>query len=147
MKFTPRTESEVTEKGLLPKGEYAFEAIAAENAKSKKGNEMIKVKLAIFPNDPSAKPRFLYEYLMEAMEFKLRHFCSATGLLPKYEAGCLDASDCEGKKGYCKIAIETDSSGFYPPKNVIKDFLATKSDNTSAQTPVENLEDKDDINF
>lgn len=118
--FKPVSEEEAL--GLLPVGEYDFSVKHAENATSKKGNPMIKLLLEIY--DTHGKSRLITDYLMEALAYKLRHFCYATGLESKYEAGSFDAADCIGKSGKCKIKIE-ESDG-YAPKNAAQDYI--KSD-------------------
>ncbi len=120
MKFTPMTEAEIVSASLLEAGEYPFEVLAASEEISKAGNEMIRVKLAVF--GPNGQQAHVYDYLMEKMAFKLRRFCETTGLLAKYEAGTLGELDCEGKKGTVKIAIES-ANGKYNAKNVVKDYL------------------------
>lgn len=121
MKFTPKTEAEIQLEGLLPKGEYPFEVVSAKEKTSKKGNEMIEVKLEIFAEDGSS--RFLFDYLMEKMAFKLRHFCASTKLIASYEAGTLKASDIQGKAGVCKVGVKEDPTGEFLPKNEIKDYV------------------------
>ena len=55
MKFTPMTEAEIVSASLLEAGEYPFEVLAASEEISKAGNEMIRVKLAVFgPNGQQA---------------------------------------------------------------------------------------------
>ena len=117
MKFTPMTEAEIVSASLLEAGEYPFEVLAASEEISKAGNEMIRVKLAVF--GPNGQQAHVYDYLMEKMAFKLRHFCETTGLIAKYEAGTLGELDCAGKTGRVKLAVEP-ANGKYDAKNVVK---------------------------
>ena len=53
--------------------------------------------------------------------FKLRHFCVATGLIDKYEAGDITAHDLDGREGFVQIKIEP-AKGDFAAKNVVKDY-------------------------
>jgi hypothetical protein len=130
MKFQPKTEKEIAEENLLPKGEYNYEVIAAEEKKSKSGNDMIAVKLRIFVGEDHGVT--LTDYLMEAMARKLRNFCAQNGLLPQYESGTLRASDCEGKSGIAYVKIEKDKTGAYPDKNAIADYPVKRAASADA---------------
>ena len=120
MKFKPMTEDEIVSATLLEAGEYPFEVLAASEEISKAGNEMIRIQLAVF--GPDSKQAHVYDYLMEKMAFKLRHFCETTGLLAKYEAGTLSELDCEGKAGFVKIKIDP-ANGSYSAKNSVQDYV------------------------
>lgn len=119
MKFTPMTKEEIELANLLAPGVYPFEILIATDEISKTGNEMIKLKLNVFGEDREAH---VFDYLLEKMAFKLRHFAEATDMLADYEAGDLDALRCIGKLGYCKLAIDQ-GNGEFPAKNVVKDYL------------------------
>lgn len=130
MQFQPRTAKEIAEKSLWPKGEYDFEIQTASDEKTgptaKTPNvEYIKLNAIIF--NAQGHQRFIKDNLHPAMEAKLRHFAEATGLLPKYEAGTLRATDCEGRVGRCKVIIKEDESGKYDPKNEIRDYVRPKA--------------------
>jgi hypothetical protein len=119
MRFTPKTPEELEFENLLPKGEYDFEVVKAEDAVSKKsGKEMIKVNLKVFHGEGF---QFVTDYLMEAMAFKLRHFFETVGMINAYEAGAIEAADLVGCAGKVKIDIEP-ASGDYAAKNVVKDY-------------------------
>lgn len=118
MRFTPKTEEQLVEESLIPAGEYDFCVVSAAEKKSKSGNDMIVVELDIFVNG-NARP--LRDFLMEAMAFKLRHFCEATGLIEKYNNGTLTALDCENKSGKLKIVIQ--DSPQYGKQNQVKDYI------------------------
>lgn len=124
MKFDPKSAEELVAETLLPAGTYPFEVIAASDEFSKAGNEMIKLKLSVFGNDGDA--HHVFDYLLEKLAFKLRHFAETTGLLKDYEKGELTAFACNEKAGYVKISIE-DSPG-YGAKNVVKDYVVPASD-------------------
>jgi hypothetical protein len=120
MRFTPKTEQEIQQALLLPDGEYDFEVISALDKQSKSGNDMIELKLRVFHEQSE---RFITDYLMEAMAFKLRHFCGAAGLMDEYESGALAAGMCVGKAGRVKLIIQKDKTGAYPDKNSVRDYV------------------------
>lgn len=144
MKFTPKTEKEIAEANLLSEGEYDFEIIGAEDKVSSRGNDMIYLKLKVFADDGGFK--FVDDYLLEAIEYKLRHAAEGTGLLEKYETGHLLASDFLGKCGKVKLVIQKDKNGQYPDKNAVKDYVidrearaqaGTRQAATNSQAPIE----------
>lgn len=120
MDFNPKTEQEVAEAALAPAGEYDFDILSAEDTISKSGNPMIKVNIGLYI-DGAVKNR-VFDYLLPAMEAKLRHFCDTVGLLSQYEAGTLEAADCIGRSGRVKIVIEP-AIGSYSAKNSVKDYI------------------------
>lgn len=119
MKFKPCTEEEAL--NLLPDGEYEFLVKKAEDKVSKNLNDMILLHISIW--DKSGKEHFIKDYLMEAIAYKIKHFCEAVGLTAEYEAGEFDARHCENLTGKCKVIIEQQKDTAYPPKNVIKDYI------------------------
>lgn len=120
MRFSARTENELAEANLIPEGIYRFKVIEVADAISEAGNEMIKLTLEV--TDHQNHKRILTDYLLEAMAFKLRHFCVATGLLKQYEAGELTAPQCFAHSGEVSIAIQK-GKGEYRDRNVIKDYI------------------------
>jgi len=69
MKFKHKTEEELQSMFLLHEGTYQFVVTKAEDAMSKSNNEMIKLTLKIM--DKAGREHTVYDYLLEAMEFKL----------------------------------------------------------------------------
>lgn len=125
MRFSPKTDKELAESNLLPKGEYDYEVIGAEDTTSQSsGAEMIKLKLRIYHGEAE---RTLFDYLMEAMAGKLKHFCDQNGLQQAYQDGTLSAADCVGKCGKADIGIEKDKTGKYPDKNNVRDYPIAKT--------------------
>lgn len=129
MKFQHKSEQEIIESKLLPKGIYDFNVIEATEKLSKAGNEMIVIKIMVW--DKKGKERNITDYLLEAMEFKLRHFCEVTGLIDKYNNDELTDMDCLNKSGKVLINIkkgkEKPDGGFYEDKNSVEDYV--KGDN------------------
>lgn len=122
MKFQPKTEREIAEAGLWPKGDYQFEILEAEETTSNSGNEMIKMKVKVY-ND-QGRSQNIFDYIVAGvMEHKLRHLCEAAGLLAEYEQGEIEAYQLVGKTGYCKVGISKDKSGQYADRNGITDYL------------------------
>jgi len=143
MHFKPQTEEELKAARLLPEGEYPFEVLEASERdkdggplKSKKGNDMLKVKLNVFGRDST---QHVYDYLGEFMAFKLRHFCYSVGLGKAYDAGTITAQQCVGKQGY--VEIEVEPKGDYGPKNKVTDYVV-KEESTAAPATKE-----DDVPF
>lgn len=135
MRFSPMSEDELARASLLEPGVYPFEVISASEELSKAGNEMIRVKLNVFgPNDQQAH---IFDYLMHhnpKVAYKMRHFCEATGLLQKYEAGTLSEADCEGKTGFVKIKIDP-ANGQYSAKNAVVDYVKPDAAPAAPEVP------------
>ncbi|MBE3140798.1 MAG: hypothetical protein IMZ53_09470, partial [Thermoplasmata archaeon] len=120
----------------IPKGTYSFEVLEASDETSSKGNDMIKVNLAIWQGE-----RVLcrvFDYLLAAMEAKLRHACDSCGLLDKYQQGSLQASDFIGRTGSVKIKIKKATSE-YPEKNEVEDYVCRPAKALRAQEPDDEL--------
>ena len=139
MKVTPHTERELKEGNLLTKGVYPFQVIKAEDAISKSGNEMIKLSLRIIRTDGT--DRLMFDYLLDLMKHKIKHFCDVTGLEEKYKSGSVSAKDCEGRTGFCEIIIRENDRGI---ENFIKDYVQkAKEELKKANEPFFN----DDVPF
>lgn len=134
LSFKPVSEAEAI--GLLPDGVYDFQVKTAEQCTSKKGNPMIKLGLIVW--DKEGREHHVNDYLLEIMKYKLKHFCDATSLDDKYQAGSFDASDCIGKSGRCKLKIE-ESEG-YAPKNSVHDYVKSQ-EKVKAQNEAEFISD------
>jgi len=102
MQYKAKGEEELNQFTIFEEGEYSFRVVEATNQISQAGNEQIKLKLALF--DDNDRRGGAYDYLLEAMLFKIKHFCEATGL--DYENEYLDASMCLNKTGRCKVKKE-----------------------------------------
>lgn len=149
MQFTPRSveDLELEEKKreealLLQKGDYDFEVTEAIEKTSKSGNPMIQVRLKVFHEDSF---RFVTDYLMEKMAFKLRHFAESVGLLEEYNAGQFDASNLVGASGVVKLEIEP-AKGAFAAKNSVKDY-AIRGGSKNVQSPVDSEVDQSGIPF
>jgi len=125
MRFTPKSNEELQEMNLIKEGVYAFEIVNAVNKTSKAGNEMIELNLKVYDNLGIEK--FLFDYLLESMPFKLKHFAETAGLLEKYEAGNLSAEDCMYKCGQVQIYTQKSNNG-YSDKSAVKDYMVDVSE-------------------
>lgn len=121
MNFKPKKETELN--SLLPKGEYEFKVIKAKEGKSNAGNDMITLVIDIYA--PDGNSNRIYDYLLESVAYKLKHFCEAVGLSKEYEDGSLVDSMCVGRGGRCLIDIEIDKNGKYSDKNAVKDYIVS----------------------
>lgn len=136
MRFQPMTEEAAQEAGLMEKGRYAFEVADAEDKTSSNGNDMIALKLHVL--DGAGNARIVFDYLVEAMAFKLRHAAYACGLGDEYESGTLSAASFRGCAGECDISIQK-AKGAYGPKNAVADYVlkeATVQAASKAQAPI-----------
>lgn len=122
MKFQPKTERQIAEEGLMPKGTYSFEVFEAADKVSKTGNDMIELRLRVFDAEGNSRG-MVTDYLLEKLAYKLRHAADACGILDKYESGEIAAADFSGKYGDLKIGIQSDKEGKYPDKNVVADYV------------------------
>jgi hypothetical protein len=123
--FKPRTEQEIAESRLLPKGDYDFEILEAAEKNSKtSGKPMIELKIRVSNGSGS---RTITDYLLAETPEKLRHAAVACGLLDRYESGSLSDSDFRGKRGRLKLAIEKDKKKQYPDKNIVAGYICAGS--------------------
>lgn len=106
MNFPPKTEEQLQLENLIEEGTFLFEVVSAEEKLSQAGNEMIQMNLKVY--DSQGNSHHIFDFLMEAMGFKLLHFCNAVGLSEIYKAGRLTAQDCEYKTGMAVIKHQKD---------------------------------------
>lgn len=145
MNFTPLSEDQITKLSLLEKGEYPFEVRDAKQKTSSKGNEMLELILCIW--DKEGREHIVYDYLMEAFLFKLKHFADAVGLADKYDLGKIEFHECIGKQGVCKIYIKEDKSGQYTAKNAVADYVRQGTLITKAESINNKQQFDDEIPF
>jgi hypothetical protein len=120
MRFEAKSQQELNESRLLPKGDYDFEIVDAWETHSTAGNEMIELEVRI--SDGNGLSRKLADYLVPKRPEKLRHCAAACGVLDRYEAGEVSESDFKGKRGRLKLGVERAKRGF-PPRNIIQDYV------------------------
>jgi hypothetical protein len=130
MRFTPKSEEEIAEAGLLPKDIYDAEIIEAEETVSKAGNPMLKINVKVYR--PQGGFTLIFDYLMETMAHKLRHCAYACGFGADYENGVLNAHDLIGRSFKVSVSIVQDKAKQYPPKNQINDYVVDESEKQAA---------------
>jgi hypothetical protein len=147
--FTPKTAKQLEEQSLWLPGEYDFEVIKSEKAissdKSKTpGTPFIKLNLKVYAED--GRYRFVNAILHPAMEFQLRHFCETAGLMARYDAGSLEAHDCDGAAGRLKLKISPEKNG-YPAKNEVADYIPPKVEAATPEPTAQPVPPDDDVPF
>jgi hypothetical protein len=118
------TEEEVMTSRLLPKGDYPFVVKACQQKISKSGNPMIEVQLSI--KDDNGREHLIFDYLMESVAFKLRHFFVAVGMEDDYMSGTINPAKAIGRSGIAKLFIQEDKNKIYGPKNAVQDYSSMK---------------------
>lgn len=124
MRFTPISEQEAASQSssLWKAGVYDYEVRNAEDKTSSGGNEMTALEVWVY--DQSGGRRLVFDYLVasENTVWKIRRFAESCGLLDQFDKGVLEAADCEGRTGRCKLAVAPAKDG-YEAKNVIRDYI------------------------
>ncbi len=119
----PLSREQSKQGDIIQPGIYPFEVVDASDEISQSGKEMIKLKLKVFLED--GRERIIFDYLLEAMEFKMAHFFDSVGLWDKYESGVVTADDCFGRSGELKVYIQKDKKGQHPDKSSVADYMLT----------------------
>jgi hypothetical protein len=126
MNFQPKTEQEIIESKLWPKGDYAFEIVDGFDKTSKtSGKPMIELKVKL--SNGNGQGRTITDYLLAETPEKLRHAADACGLLDRYKTGSLSGNEFRGKRGRLKLGIEKDKKRQYPDKNVVLDYICASA--------------------
>jgi hypothetical protein len=122
MRFEPKTKEELS--NLLPDGIYEFSVLSAEETVSKKGNDMIALKLEVY-DDGNGKTSKVPDWLVNSEKTlrKVLGFCEATGILDIYNSGQLTADHCTGKSGRVKLVVQ-DAQDNFPAKNSVDYYVA-----------------------
>jgi hypothetical protein len=123
MKFQPKSEQEIADSRLLPKGEYDFEILDAEEKISAAGNDTIQLMVRV--SNGNGLTRTLTDYLVAQRAGKLRNCCAACGLLEQYDRGAVNDNDFPGKRGRLKLMVEKKKG--YPDRNTIADYLTNEA--------------------
>jgi len=147
MNYTPKTEEELAEDALLPDGTYDFQVIETDDRPSKKGNDMITLKLCVFDADGSQ--RHIFDYIAFGNNFgerKFRRAANACGLLETYNSGKLTAADFYGNSGKLLLKQRKGTPDFPFPKNIVADYLPREEGAPVITKPIGEIID-DDIPF
>lgn len=139
MRFTPKKDEELNSFDLFPKGEYDFAVIKSFDEVSKAGNTMIKLELDIY-SENGGRTR-IFDYILESIPHKLKHFCQTAGLEKEYETGDITADMCRNRTGRCLVVVKQDKSGEYPDKNEIKDYCKPEQNQEKQAEKKMNLDD------
>lgn len=135
MRFTPKSNEEIEKaqaaRGPFRPGVYDFEVIDAVEKTSQGGNDMIEIDIKVYGDGGDFKK--VRDWLLEKIEYRLRHFAETVGLVSEYEAGELHAFDMIGKSGKVKLGIEK-GTGSYPDRNKVTDY-APDENGVKAQKP------------
>ncbi len=121
VKLQPKTEEQLNADRLQAGVEYDFEVRNAIDSMSKKGNDMIALELLVYT--PTGKVREMKDWLVAAMEHKVRHFAFGTGMGDKYESGEYTAADCIGRQG--KVILREEKQEGYQPRLVVADYIVS----------------------
>lgn len=138
MKFQPKTDDEIKRAMCAAPGTYDFEVANAVDGFSKVkedgsgGNPMTTLTLRVFVGQSE---RTVKDFLMEKLQFKLKHFMYSVGFGAEYEAGGLDAALLIGRAGKLVLAIQEQEG--YGPKNVVKDYVSgVKGETEQPKAPI-----------
>lgn len=132
-KFTPMDDTayndhkrEQAMRFVWPAGWYEATVSDAEDGCTERvsnaGNLMFETKFQVFNSEGKMKKITAYVMADGKTAFQLRACAEAFGVLDEYKAGTLSEDDLKGKSGFVKLSVETDPTGTYEPKNVIKDY-------------------------
>jgi hypothetical protein len=120
MNFQPRTEKEIEDRRLLPRGEYAFHIIEATETTSHAGNRMIELRVRV--STKNGHDRVLPDYILPQRPAKFRSACIAVGCEDKYLNGRVTDEDFLGKCGRAIVGVERAKRG-WARHNVIVEYL------------------------
>lgn len=153
MKFTPKTEKQIAEEGLIPAGTISdFEVLEAEEKNSKAGNPMVALQLKVWR--PDGGTALIRDWLLLDQMWKLHAFCASVGKLAEYEAGEIDAFELKGCTGRAKIGVKP-ATDQYPAGNSVQGYVkaetgaapAPRAAPRAAMKPDMNPDMSDDIPF
>lgn len=144
--YTPKSEEQLVEESLLQEGTYDFEVIDTDDRPSKKGNEMITLKLAVFAGDGSQ--RHIFDYIAFGTNFgerKFRHAAEACGLMDIYNSGKMTDQDFQGASGKL-ILKKQEGTVEFPAKNVVAEYLPHEGEASKPARPAKEILN-DDLPF
>lgn len=142
------SENEISNIGILSKGEYEFYVDSIIEKKSKGGTDkdgnpkkifdMLEVVLIL--SLPEGKKRTLKDWIMivneeDTFAFKLRHFAAACGLIEKYMDGSLEYYHFKSKRGIVKIGIRDSKNQFGEEikQNTVLDYIKSNSEKSAKE--------------
>lgn len=132
MKFDPISEEELREKmGTLSPGRGTFQIETAEDKVSKAGNAMLALKLKVWDN--TGREGFIFEYITNSAQWKLKGLLEAIGHPEIYDRGEVNPDELVGEGGDLIIAIQKDSENRDQAK--VKSYVIAKSKPSPAVKP------------
>jgi hypothetical protein len=143
MKFKPQTEEEsaLAERRPLPAGIYDAEVLLAEETRSKAGNDMLKIKLAVYR--PNGGQEWVWDYITDT-SYRLGQLMTACGLSEQYLKGEVHPDELEGKS--FKVTLKIDPArGDFSERNSVGRY-GTATPKPAAPSPA-STEAEDDIPF
>jgi hypothetical protein len=143
MKFKPQTEEEAAsaERRPLPAGIYDAEVLLAEETRSKAGNDMLKIKLAVYR--PNGGQEWVWDYITDT-SYRLGQLMGACGLSEQYLKGEVHPDEIEGKS--FKVTLKIDPArGEYSERNSVGRY-GTATPKPAAPSPA-STEADDEIPF
>jgi hypothetical protein len=147
VRYVPKTEEQLAEEALLQDGTYDFSVIETDDKPSKKGNDMITLKLCVFDGD--GEQRHIFDYIAMGNPFgekKLRRAANSCGLLETYNTGNLKDDDFLGVSGKLLLKQQSGTPDYPLPKNVVADYLPREDGYVPPTKPAREIID-DDIPF
>jgi hypothetical protein len=140
MKFKPQTEEEaaLAERRPLPAGIYDAEVLLAEETRSKAGNDMLKIKLAVYR--PNGGQEWVWDYITDT-SYRLGQLMTVCGLSDQYQKGEVHPDELEGKS--FKVTLKVDPArGEYSARNSVGRYgLAKPKPATPAEASTEAEDD------
>ena len=143
MKFKPQTEEEaaLAERRPLPAGIYDAEVLLAEETRSKAGNDMLKIKLAVYR--PNGGQEWVWDYITDT-SYRLGQLMTACGLSEQYLKGEVHPDELEGKS--FKVTLKIDPArGDFSERNSVGRY-GTATPKPAAPSPA-STEADDDFDF
>ena len=125
---------------VLKAGEYDAEVLEATEARSSKGNDMLKIKLGVFRPSGSGQA-WVWDYITET-SFKLGQIMRASGMEKEYLQGQVEADELVGKCFKVTLAVEA-ARGDFAERNGVKRYGAA----VAKKEAVSSEEAEDDIPF
>ena len=114
MKFDPAQANT-----LIRKGEYDLEFAVVEQTKSKKGADMWKLTVKVWPG---GGVRTVFDYIVFPQGlWRLKQIAAACGLQDKFDSGEMETSDIQGKSARGAVDIKEDKE--FGDKNIITRYL------------------------
>lgn len=121
IKFRHRDDEEIAKASLIEKGTYEFYCQKATAGTSKNGNNTIALELVVY--DENKRERIVKDWLVDidAMHYKIKHFCETTDQLDIYMADEFSPEHCINKRGYVMIDVRKDDRGIFV--NKVSDYV------------------------